>query len=289
MTSESNNSIESFIQSTFGDISINEIGTSILNTFNDIENNIIKTPCAIPYIQKSQNNINGISTDIGSSSINFSYFIPNLFRSCYLVPNAQIPNICNMFIFINTNIDFYNILIEPEVIKSFLYYNFPCNISSYEPNKNSFINNVINIALLLKQKKMGHTYDATTSSVFLYQSIYNQNSLLTQIMLFYNYITQSKNASDNGTVIPSFNILWEYTKICLCYDGELKNTTILGDKNSNTLVNPTLASFLYTFRVIFNTRYPSTTSTTTIESIINKNNLVVVLNYALEVFQDVYK
>ena len=272
-----NNEIMTFIESNFG-------GSLLGAEVNAILNNLLQNPCALPFLENNPNNVNGISTDIGSGKINFSYFIPNLFRSCYVSPNATVPNICNMFVFVNTNIDFYNILISPELIKSFLYYNFPCTISAYDP-KTVFLDNILNIVALLQQKKRSNTCSANTGSVYLYQSIYSTDSLLTQLMLFYNYITVSKNASDMGTVIAPFSVKWEYTKACLCYDGNLQSTSIIGDKNSNTSISPSLGAFLYTLRVIFNTSYP--TSVSSIQSIINKNNLIVVLNYALEVFQDV--
>lgn len=246
-----------------------------------IVNNLENTLCAIPYTDSKGYNINGINeTNPGT---NISYLIPNLFRKCYLNDTLKIPNICPTFIYENSTTRYFGLLADENIIKSFLYFNFPVNINSYNSN-NNFLGKILNFKYQIEKKKVNTTYGSYTDPINLYNEIYSSNSMLTQLVSFINYINNCNNAINNGVTINNFYVSWDFTDKCLCYDGILDDTYITGNRYYDYIVTNSYGNFVY---ILNNTDYNIDNIDIPIFEILIKNDLTTLLKYVKAVFEDV--
>ena len=273
-----NNKIIEYINENFNNISDYSI---LKNEINEIIDNLENTVCAIPYPSFSSYNINGVNEI--NSGINFSYLIPNLFRSCYLKDSLKIPNICPTFIYVNKTTRFLPLLESENIIKSFLYFNFPVNISSYNSYKN-FLEKIFKFKYELSKKKYNTTYASYTNPLDLYNEIYSSNSMLTQLLAFSNYLNSSHNAINSNLNINTFYIPWDFTYKCLCYEGILKDTYIAGNNDYDYNITNSYANLIY---VINNLNYNIENIDLFIYELIVKNNFSTLLKYVKSVFEDI--
>lgn len=272
------NKIIEYINENFSNI------TDYANLKDEIDNiidNLENTICSIPYPSLSSDNINGVNEV--NSGINFSYLIPNLFRSCYLKDSLKIPNICPTFIYVNKTTRFFPLLENENIIKSFLYFNFPVNISSYNSN-NNFLENILKFKYQLRRKKYNTTYGSYTNPLDLYNEIYSSNSMLTKLLAFSNYLSQSNNAIINNITINNFYIQWDFTYRCLCYDGILNDTYIAGNNNYDYIITNSYANLIY---IINNLNYNIENIGIILFDLITKNNFSTLLKYVKSVFEDI--
>ena len=218
------------------------------------------------YIERPLNyTISGVNS--GIIYIIFAYLIPNLFRICYAQQNISIPSVCPTYI-TTTNISNYlPKIINIELIKSFLYFNFPSSIK-YNKNKNyNFIKNIIYKNNIINEKKRNTTCDSFTLATQLINSIYSEYSLLIQLKLFSDYI----DSSVTNKVINSFIILWDFTQQCM-------NTQIIGNNNTNNIFNQLIAKQIYIINNnLISSNFP----------FLFKNNIFNVLDAVNTVYKDI--
>lgn len=122
----------------------------IQNEINNVLDNILPELCYVPYSNLNNYYIDGFSNN--NTVLNFSYLIPNLFRKCYMANTLLIPNICPTFVYNSRTFEFIPVLIDENLIKSFLYFNFPCNIHDYDPS-NNFLKNIVDLSYNIDKKK----------------------------------------------------------------------------------------------------------------------------------------
>ena len=273
-----NNEIIEYINENFKNITDYDI---LKDEIDIIINNLEKTVCAIPYPSLESYNINGINET--NSGINFSYLIPNLFRSCYLNDSLKIPNICPTFIYKTSTTRFFPLLASENIIKSFLYFNFPVNITSYNIN-NNYLEKIINLKYQLYKKKYNTTYGSYTNPLDLYNEIYSSNSMLTQMITFGNYLSSSNNAMNMNININTFDIPWDFTYKCLCYEGILDDTYIAGNNNYDYNITNSYANLIY---IITNLDYNTENIKLFIYELFIENSLKTLLKYVKSVFEDI--
>jgi len=273
-----NNKIIEYINENFSNISSYSI---LKNEINEIIDNLVETICAVPYPSFSSYDINGINEI--NTGINFSYLIPNLFRSCYLKDSLKIPNICPTFIFVNRTIRFIPLLESENIIKSFLYFNFPVNITTYNSDTN-FLEKILKFKYQLYRKKYNTTYGSYTNPLDLYNEIYSSNSMLTQLLAFSNYLSNSNNAINNNLNINNFYIPWDFTYRCLCYDGIINDTYIAGNNNYDYIITNSYANLIY---IVNNLNYNVEDIDIFGYNLITKNNFSTLLKYVKSVFEDI--
>ena len=114
----SNENIISYINKYFKNNNI--LSTEVDKIFDDLT----KYNCSIPYEYSNNVTLNGIELNY-VNIINLVYLIPNLFRKCYCNDNITVPSICPKFTFKYNITFYYPLLIDENLIKSFLYFNFP--------------------------------------------------------------------------------------------------------------------------------------------------------------------
>jgi len=243
---------------------------------NEINNLIDNGVCSVKY------NILNYYSVIGVSSIYFIKIIPNLFRKCYINSNLLIPNICPSIVQ-NSEINYYlPNLIEEKYIKSFLYYNFPCNITDiYTIQK--LIKNIKSSNIILGLKKKNETYSSYSKSTTLFGLLYSDNSMLVQLLSLYNFINKSNNFTKNSLIGCNFKIKWDCTLSCNCYNND---TYIVGNKDNSLILNYIDGSTLYnlyynTYNIEILNEYNND------DSNINNVNILTILKYAVDVYQQI--
>ncbi len=273
-----NNKIIEYIKENFENLTnYNALKDEIDIIINNLEN----TVCAIPYPDISSYNINGINEI--NSGINISYLIPNLFRECYLNDSLKIPNICPTFIYETSTTHYFSLLANENIIKSFLYFNFPVNINVYNSN-NNFLEKILRFKYQLEKKKYNTTYASYTNPLNLYNEIYSPNSMITKLVSFINYLTNSNNAINNNVNINNFYISWDFTDKCLCYDGILNNTYITGNRYYDYIITNSYGNLIY---ILNNTDYNLSNIDVLIFELLIKNDLTTLLKYVKDVFEDI--
>jgi hypothetical protein len=260
--------------------SYNDLASEITKIFN----NLTEEECYIPYFYNSLFIINGASDNV-KGTLTFSYLIPNLFRKCFTEPSVHIPNICPTFIFNSRVTNYFPLLLEEKLIKSFLYFNFTGNYSILnKPEKLIYMLGAID---RLKIIKSNTTYGSFTKPYEIFNNLYSPDSLLVQLLQFNNYLKYATNAQNNQKTVANYIIPWNYVDYCICYTGYLDDTYVIS--NDNSTINETLAFNLN------NIRYSSLDTKSTknnintngIVTIATSNNIYVILDYVLEVYQDI--
>ena len=269
-----NNDILAFIENNFN---LNSISNNLLKT--DINNAITYNQNQICYIPSVTQTIliNGLDNNTGT--IDFSYLIPNLFRLCYNNNTVKVPYICNRFVFESTVTNYFPILLEEKLIKSFLYFNFPMNISDFH-NNFSFMSPIIFMKQILKRKINNSTYGSYSTPVDIFNELYSGTSILVQLIKFINYIKESYTITNNNEIINPFHLKWEFNELCLCYTGNIDNTYIVGNTDNNTVLSNSYASLIYTIQ----NNLQNTFSSKNVE--VYNNSIFIIINYVKEVFED---
>lgn len=276
-----NQEILAFITKNFGSLSYTKYGNEIDILFN----NLITTNCSFPYnkltyytIIGSPNNINDITS--------YAYMIPNLFRKCFINNTVNVPSICPAFIYMNYNIYFFPLLIDPDLIKSFLYFGFTTNILKYNPgNIKDYIETGLKYRLAyINNIARNTTYDSSTIASIIFNSIYPKDSLIQQLVAFNKIILTAEYASGESNVINSYIIPWNYVTACVCASGIVQNTDIL----SNNGVPLGLTTLNNMFTLLYSKLFDSNLVLRN-TGIPNKKILRNSIFYILEIVNQVYE
>jgi len=258
---------------------------SIIETeVNNIINSINDSKCYYYYNYNTQYTITGLNDII--KIIDYTYMIPNLFRKCFVKSSINLPDICVNYIYndnSNNNSKYLPILLNETYIKSFLYYNFPVNIKYYKNNTN-FLNNVIQLKKLIFQKTSNTSYGSYTLPYTIFNSIYSNNSMLVQLLNFNYNLLKSVNYINSSKINCSYVIPWDYTTEC--YD---INTQYIIENIFN-LNNIITSSTFYNLNTIQNSYYNIFTNTNINSNdilFVFKSNILIILQYANEVYRDI--
>lgn len=253
--------------------------SDILNTeIDEIFNNLIKYNCSIPYNFSNNSNINGIEVEY-VNLINLVIFIPNLFRKCYVDDSISIPGVCPKFTFSSTVTFYYPLLIDKNLIKSFLYFNFPSNIYNYTFSDG--IKNILEVQSNIGNKKINTTSGSYTTQTEIFSILYNKNSLLNQLVLFNKYINSTDFYVNNSKLINNFKVIWDFTSSCLSYTSSINDTYIIGNNSRNNIISEVTGKNLFDIKSAIYSSTPSISNSSFLKTI------YIILYYAEEVYQDV--
>lgn len=255
----------------------------ILEKDKNIINNIQNQPCFYEKTFVNYYSINGFADTI--NKIDYTYLVPNLFRLCYLQSSITIPNICLRYNENGNIIYNYPVLLDKMYIKSFLYFNFP---ASYKDASyiNSFLNNIINLENYVKKKARNTTYGSITLSQIIYNTIYNKNSMLTQLLYFLNYLRNSNNTYTNEKVLAPFYVIWDYSTACV--KNLLDSTYFIGINNYNNIIGVPTAQFIdFIKKTFFNNFQDGNILNYNDILIVYKYSINIILSYANEVYEDI--
>jgi hypothetical protein len=276
--SESQNIID-FIHANFS-TSYNDLASEVDKIFN----NLTAEECYIPYVYNSLFIINGVSNNL-KGTLTFAYLIPNLFRKCFTESQVYVPNICPTFIYNSRVTNYFPLLLEENLIKSFLYFNFTSDYTVMsDPQRLLDMLGAIDRLRLIKSNT---TYASYTKPTQIFNNLYSSDSLLVQLLEFNYYIKYATYKQNNEKTIANYTIPWNYVDYCICYTGYLNDTYIIS--NDNSTINESLAYNLN------NIRYSSvntiltkfTINTNNVITIAPSNSIFRVINYAVQVYEDV--
>ena len=271
------NDLINYINNLYNTDNINNVTKEVEDTINSI----FIEDCSKLYIPDISYTVTGIGEDIDTP--NYSFLIPNLFRKCYSKNTLLIPNICTKFVRGSNYLGFYPTLIESNLIKSFLYFNFPVNIK----NANSLKKNINKIITLDREviniKKRNQTYGSYTSAVDIFNFIYGVDSMLSQIVAFSNFLQVSSNANSLSLIVCSHRVLWDFTTECLNNNLNIEFTYITGNNNYDYQLTTTSALNIYNLKNILEelSIYDSNYLT------FIENSIYGILKYASQVYEDV--
>ena len=283
----SNESIINYINSNFKQNE--ELENEIYNSLN----NLLNTECSKSYTPLNPVTLNGTSNSSdGTSSVDLTYLVPNLFRKCFVQKSVSIPSACPKFINQQNVTNYLPYLIDENFIKSFLYFNFPASYTNYSI-LNILINARINANILIK-KKINTTYGSYTTAQELLKSIYSPTSMLLQLVNFNNFIEKSNNSVLNTEIINSFKVLWDITIYCITYNGNIEDAYAVSNETKNVSSNNITTIDQFTGNNINDIKYSSLNIFQSNDQI-NTNGLITlfsqniykVLEYVLEVYQDI--
>lgn len=254
--------------------------STITEEVNGVMNTINLSNCSKFIYRDISYTVTGVSENVDTP--NYVFLIPNLFRKCYLQDTLLIPNICPNYISNSIYFNFYPILIDENTIKAFLYFNFPVNIKDISSLKTN-INKIINFKKnLIEIKKKNQTYGSYTLASQIYNFIYDKNSMLTQIVLFANFLINCSYSNDAGININNFTVLWDLTLECINNNSNLENTFITGNFNYNYQLTNNVGLDIYNLKntikqvSIYSPQYTP----------FIKNSLFGILTYANDVYED---
>ena len=212
----------------------------------------------------------------------YTYLIPNLFRKCYSYNTLPIPSICiNNITNINTD-KFLPFLLNENIIKSLLYFNFPVNIKYYK-NINSYINNVVNYKKIISKNLKYSTYGSKTPVTTLYNYVYSTNSMLTNLLMFNTTMQKVSNLSQNQENTCSYNIPWDYTTGCYLTEKQY----IVGQFNNNNIITQQTFDILNYIRYTFFNVFTNTNLNYNLILLVYVSNIYRILDYAQEVYVDI--
>ncbi len=261
---------------------IEYIDPDIEKDVEDILNGININSCYKLFTDITPYGVNGANDIL--KIFDYTYLIPNLFRKCYLYGTLPIPNICISEVIGSVTSKNLPILLDEEFIKSFLYFNFPVNINYYY-NINNYILNVVNFKYIISKHLKNATYGSFTTPNIVYNAIYSNNSILTNLLEFYSIIQNSSSNSKNQKISCSFKIPWEYTTGCAVTGSG--TTYIVGVYNSNNIITQTTFDLLNYIQNSFFNNFTNTNINYNEILLVFKSNIFKVLGYALEVYQDI--
>ena len=135
---------------------INNYGCScdinLINEINNIFNNIDESNCYIEDTLTTSIKINGAAGVLNEVGVyELVYIIPNIFRKCFYSKQIKLPEACPSYTSSNNYIQNLPLIINKNIIKSLLYFNFPSNYKNY--NIYSQINQISKLKNILIKKK----------------------------------------------------------------------------------------------------------------------------------------
>jgi hypothetical protein len=282
-----NKKIINFIKYNYNNTNNEEIHSEI----NDIVDNFNNNTCSFGYNQLIKKNILGITTTVNKSVIDLSYLIPNLFRKCYYKDKIEFPNVCPLYISQSFVRNYFPYLLEEELIKSYLYFNFPASyINKDKIDEN--IKRIKNIENYIKTNTIIN-YGQDTTALQLLDIIYSDNSIIKNLFKFQNYIGLSNFAENEEKIINSFRIEWDITISCFSYTNNpndsymfLNNTN--ESNNPESIIDPSTANNIHDI-------YLSGLNNFTAPNQVNDDGIVIlfyeniytVLDYTTEVIRDI--
>ena len=282
-----NSNLLNFINNNFNNpINFKEIELEIDEILKNIEDE--NKICSFAYLKSQNTTIVGINFygNIDQNSLDFSFFVPNLFRQCLVKKKLPIPFMCPSFIINNRSINFIPYLIDKETIKSFLYFNYSTNI--YKPRPNFRISPFIlqKIAVILRTKR-ANNYGNYTNPIDILGFIYSPDSLLIQLLEFNKALETAEYNYNNNLNGSSYTIPWNFLVFCSC----INNNFRINSENSLNKRTLTTLDLLFLNSIKNNKNvyknYSNIKFKTKVENVIIANDIFVVLKYALEVYNDV--
>lgn len=261
----------------------------IQQELNTVFYNLSTYECYILTPANSNVILNGLNVNI--PVITISYLIPNLFRQCYLLDDLYIPNICNTFVSNLINLNFRPLIIDKKLIKAFLYFNYPVNITYYNQITN-YVNKIVNINTIINniiKKKENTTYASYTLPLNIYSNIYGGNSMLTQLMNWNKYLNKSTSIETNGLTVQDFTILWDFTIGCTCFTTDIINNTYIGGNfKYDTQISNITAAYINRISTFLQENKFQEFSTNLVTKLLIYNSFSTILTFAKEVFEDIY-
>jgi len=212
----------------------------------------------------------------------FTYLIPNLFRKCYAYNTVPIPNVCVNFINNGSNSKFLPFLLDENIIKSLLYFNFPVNIKYHDDIDNN-ISNVINFKNIISKNIKGTTYGSITPSYILYNYVYSANSMLSNLLTFNRTMINESNINMNQQTTCSYTVPWDYTTGCF----ETDKIYIVCIANNNDIITQTTFSTLNYIRYTYFNNFNYNNINYDEILLVYKSNIYKILDYAQEVYTDI--
>jgi hypothetical protein len=214
-------------------------------------------------------------------------YVPDLFRVCWFIEGINVPDICPNITTTTETLSFNQKMINPTLIKSFLYFGFSSNIlTNYNitvpyPKNNDYYRNLLDIFKNMDSNIIHENYENFDDFTGYFISKYPNYTLLYQISEFIYKINITYNYSISGKSGCNYFIPWEATFLC-------KGIQLL---TINQLKYSLDQSLLINIYQLFY-QWLSGTSTLNIDDsaanrLIFFQNFFEVLNYAREVFQDV--
>lgn len=282
-----NESIIKYINSNYE----NNTNNNIINSeINDVLNNINNNACSYEFITVNTQTILGISTNVNKSIIDLTYLIPNLFRKCYFKTKIQIPYVCPKYIKDNTFTNYFPYLLEKDLIKSFLYFNFPASyLNASEIPKN--IRSIKNMEAFIKNRIINVGQFLSPNE--LLKNIYSQNSMLLQLVNFQNYVNLSNFTTNINKIIDSFKIKWDITVSCVSFTNDINDSYISVNNPNNpndkeSIIDPDTANNIYDIKLSGLNNFIQDDEVNTNKIIIlYSQNIYTVLEYVLEVYNDI--
>jgi len=270
------------------DYYINKEDKELEDEINDVFNKILTDTCYIYYDNPSINNNRLTSFNDSIVLTKFTSYVPNLFRACYAKVDTKIPYICPAYLSpINNGVNYFPILLDYNIIKSFLYFNFPGSIKYFNDNYD-FIYSIYGYKNI---KKKYTTNDSYTPSIDIIINNYSNNSLLLQLISFNEYLINCYNSALNNLVINNGIIHWDFTQFCTTYtDSETDSYTIGNYTTYNDIsvdvVDNSTANVLY---IIKNSLLSNNLNDLTNNNILilQKYSIFKIIDIALEVLQDI--
>jgi hypothetical protein len=263
---------------------INNYGCScdinLINEINNIFNNIDESNCYIEDTLTASIKINGAAGVLNEVGVyELVYIIPNIFRKCFYSKQIKLPEACPSYTSSNNYIQNLPLIINKNIIKSLLYFNFPSNYKNY--NIYSQINQISKLKNILIKKK-NTTYGSYSFTFNIINEIYSQDSILLQLINLNRYLLECDIYYTNGKTSNSFTVIWNILISCLSYN-ETNIYTIGSSINSSNLIRKILVinnQQGVLINKIRNTNLLSD-SYTSLRSIFN------ILNYANEVYEEI--
>ena len=222
--------IEKYISELIDD---NEIKEEITNFFNNIDNNEQCYFTAGDF--QITPTIDGLSF-LGNYSFPtiINMLIPDLFTKCmtshYNTPieksiflSKSCPVYSNTFSIKKKNIDinnlsihfYYQKIINKELIKSLLYFNFSSNFMKISSLKNRLIFLSKRVNIYLESKINNINYANHTKPEEIFYEIYDKDSLIVQLLDFKLKLQEVLNTDKNGINICKYNIPYVFTYYCI--------------------------------------------------------------------------
>ena len=282
-----NESIIKYINSNYENNTNNSI---IISEIDEVLNNINDSACSYKFVTINTQTILGISTNVNKSIIDLTYLIPNLFRKCYFKSKIEIPYVCPKYIKDNTSTNYFPYLLEKNLIKSFLYFNFPASyLNSSEIPKN--IQSIKNMDLFVKSHRSNVGQSLSPNE--LLSNIYSQNSMLLQLINFQKYINLSNFTTNVNKIIDSFKIKWDITIACISFTDNINDSYISVNNPNNandkqSIIDPDTANNIYDIKFSNINNFTDANEINTNKIIIlYSQNIYTILEYVLEVYNDI--
>jgi hypothetical protein len=261
------------------DIEIND--KNLQEEINNVFNNLLKETCYIffenvspEYTLSATNNLVNIAS--------FTYLIPNLFRMCYSQLNTQTPYICPTLTNSKNSLNYLPILIDSDLIKSFLYFNFPGSIKNYNNNYN-FINSIYKY----RDKKNMKKNSFIPSYTFI-SDIYSNKSLLFELLSLNNYIIECNKTYSKSLNICDYKINWDFTEKCISYSNNEDIIYTFGSfTEKNISINQYSGNQLYYYKNSKSYLYENESIVMNGFFILKNYSIYTIIDLAKEVYQDI--